>query len=186
MNFYFFWRFYSHSNLSIFLSQYSNFYIIIYDEDDDLHSNNIPVVFYGGMVKGGTYTENVNHYNLLRTIEDMYSLGHAGAAATATDITDCWQSISLLGVNNTATKTASFSVVPNPASDAITFSSSSALSSPATIVVNDAAGRVAGKYTITGTSLQVNTSAYAQGVYSYTISDNSGKINDGKFVITRN
>ena len=31
-----------------------------------------------------------NHYNLLRTIEDMYSLPHAGAAADAQPITGVW------------------------------------------------------------------------------------------------
>jgi len=174
------------SSLKTWALDNNTLYIIIYDEDDDLHGNNIPVVFYGGMVKGGTYTENVNFYYLLRTIEDMYSLTHAGSAATATPITDCWQPITGLGVNNTVNKNLSFTIVPNPASDIVTFNCNIPLTSQATITVTDITGRIAGKYTMTGTSLQVNTSAYVQGIYSYAISDRSGKINDGKFVIAHN
>jgi hypothetical protein len=66
-------------------------FIITFDEDDGFHNNVIPVIFYGPMVKGGTYAENLNHFNLLRTIEDMYGTGHAGKAVSATPITDCWK-----------------------------------------------------------------------------------------------
>jgi acid phosphatase len=43
--------------------------------------NQIATIFAGAHVIHGTYTESagVNHINLLRTIEDMYSLTHAGA-----------------------------------------------------------------------------------------------------------
>jgi titin len=42
------------------------------------------------MVKPGSYPETINHYNVLRTIEDMYGLPHIGNSATATPILDCW------------------------------------------------------------------------------------------------
>jgi hypothetical protein len=44
------------------------------------------------MVATGQYGETINHFNVLRTIEDMYGLSHAGASATATSITDIWTS----------------------------------------------------------------------------------------------
>jgi len=43
------------------------------------------------MVKPGKYSEKINHYNVLRTIEDMYGLLHLGRTATATSITDVWK-----------------------------------------------------------------------------------------------
>ncbi|HEY2575164.1 MAG TPA: hypothetical protein VGI74_02540 [Streptosporangiaceae bacterium] len=46
----------------------------------------------------------INHYSVLRTIEDMYGLPYAGAAATATSITNVWSS------------TASTVTVTNPGS----------------------------------------------------------------------
>ena len=64
--------------------------IVTFDEDDGSGGNNIATLFYGQPVKQGTYTEHINHFNVLRTIEDMYSLPYAGAAASATPITDCW------------------------------------------------------------------------------------------------
>jgi len=36
------------------------------------------------------YAGLTNHYNLLRTIEDGFGLGYAGAAATARPITQIW------------------------------------------------------------------------------------------------
>ena len=65
--------------------------IITWDEDDDLSNNHIPTIFVGSMVKAGHYSETINHYNVLRTPEDMYGLPYAGSSASATPITDVWQ-----------------------------------------------------------------------------------------------
>jgi hypothetical protein len=64
--------------------------IVTWDENDGSTGNIIPTIFVGQHVKVGTYTENINHYNVLRTIEDMYALPYAHSSSTATTITDCW------------------------------------------------------------------------------------------------
>ncbi|MEO8712846.1 MAG: alkaline phosphatase family protein [Parafilimonas sp.] len=65
--------------------------IITYDEDDNSASNKIATVFYGARVATGIYAQTINHYNVLRTLEDANALTtHAGAAATATTINFCW------------------------------------------------------------------------------------------------
>jgi acid phosphatase len=64
--------------------------VVTWDEDDKSHNNQIPTIFVGGPVKPGSYPEPINHYNVLRTIEDAYGLPYAGASATATPITDAW------------------------------------------------------------------------------------------------
>ncbi len=65
--------------------------VLTCDEDDDTDTiNQVPTIFYGQNVVTGTYGEYVNHYSILRTIEDMYGTGYAGASATATPITDVW------------------------------------------------------------------------------------------------
>jgi hypothetical protein len=66
--------------------------ILTWDENDGSASNQIPTIIIGQDVKGGQYSEKINHFNVLRTIEDMYGTGHAGASATATPITDIWTS----------------------------------------------------------------------------------------------
>jgi phosphatidylinositol-3-phosphatase len=65
--------------------------IVTFDEDQGTSANHIVTIFVGPMVKPGKYSEKINHYNVLRTIEDMYSLGHLGNSASATPIKDVWQ-----------------------------------------------------------------------------------------------
>jgi hypothetical protein len=64
--------------------------IVTFDEDDSSASNQIFTLFVGPMVAAGQYSNRINHFNVLRTIEDMYGLTHAGAAASATPITVGW------------------------------------------------------------------------------------------------
>jgi hypothetical protein len=71
--------------------------IITWDEDATLpiigggDGNKVPTIFYGQHARPGTYSEHITHYNMLRTIEDIYGLPHAGASATATPITGIWK-----------------------------------------------------------------------------------------------
>lgn len=65
--------------------------IVTFDEDNGTAGNRIATVFSGAHVKPGSYATRYNHYNLLRTVEDMYGTGHAGNAATATPISEVWQ-----------------------------------------------------------------------------------------------
>lgn len=64
--------------------------IVTWDENDSSAGNHIPTIFDGAMVKPGQYDEAINHYSVLRTVEDMYHLPYAGASAGATPITDIW------------------------------------------------------------------------------------------------
>jgi phosphatidylinositol-3-phosphatase len=64
--------------------------IVTWDEDDGSQNNQIPTIFVGPMVKVGHYAETINHYNILRTLEDAYGLPYANNSSTATPITDCW------------------------------------------------------------------------------------------------
>jgi acid phosphatase len=65
--------------------------IVTWDEDDFGASNHIATLMTGQGIRGGQYNESINHFNVLRTIEDMYHTGHAGASASAAPITDIWQ-----------------------------------------------------------------------------------------------
>ncbi|MFF9508254.1 alkaline phosphatase family protein [Streptomyces sp. NPDC014724] len=66
--------------------------VVTFDEDDELSGNRIPTILYGehvipGSSSGATY----NHYDVLRTLEDLAGLTtHAGHAASASDITGVW------------------------------------------------------------------------------------------------
>ena len=64
--------------------------VFTFDEDDGGSSTQYPIATFivGPGVKPGVYNEAANCFSLLRTFEDMYGLPYAGAAATATPITD--------------------------------------------------------------------------------------------------
>ncbi|MFB6468129.1 alkaline phosphatase family protein [Cytobacillus sp. Hz8] len=64
--------------------------IVTWDEDEGSHKNIIPTFFVGPMVKEGQYNIDVNHFNLLRTVEDIYGLSHAGKAKTSKPIMGVW------------------------------------------------------------------------------------------------
>ncbi|RMI31424.1 alkaline phosphatase family protein [Nocardia stercoris] len=64
--------------------------IVTFDEDDISAANQIPTIFYGAGVTTGNYPERINHFSVLRTLEDMYGLPHNGSAAAATPITDAF------------------------------------------------------------------------------------------------
>jgi hypothetical protein len=65
--------------------------IVTWDEDDFGKANQIPLIFVGPMVKPGKYDENVNHYHLLRTIEDLYHLPVLGESQKVKPITSIWK-----------------------------------------------------------------------------------------------
>jgi len=48
--------------------------IVTFDEAEDGVPNRIPLVVYGQQVLTGSYAQKVNHYSVLRTIEDIYGL----------------------------------------------------------------------------------------------------------------
>lgn len=75
--------------------------VVTWDEDDVSQNNQIPTLLVGPMVKPGSYSETINHYNVLRTLEDMYGLPHAGNSATSVPISDCWQTAVAMEVPST-------------------------------------------------------------------------------------
>ncbi|MCX3062801.1 alkaline phosphatase family protein [Streptomyces beihaiensis] len=65
--------------------------VITFDEDNGSSGNHVPTVLYGGPVAAGSMSSaTYHHYDVLRTIEDMYGLPYAGHAASGKDITGVW------------------------------------------------------------------------------------------------
>jgi hypothetical protein len=81
--------------------------ILTWDEDANdgqPHDQLIPTIMVGANLKPGQYDEAVDHYNLLRTVEDMYGLPYCTANdANASPITDVFSvpepsALALLGI----------------------------------------------------------------------------------------
>ncbi|WP_210747830.1 alkaline phosphatase family protein [Actinomadura latina] len=64
--------------------------IVTFDENDGSSGNKIATLFAGAFVKPGRYPEEIDHYGVLRTIEDAFRLPHAGASASRGPVTDVW------------------------------------------------------------------------------------------------
>lgn len=111
------------TNLSAYITwarTNNSLFILTFDEDDHSQNNQITTVFVGPMVKKGQYANTINHYNLLRTLEDMYGLPYAGSAASASPITNCWTTSTVrLGEDNGDNAVADMTVFPNPATSEI-------------------------------------------------------------------
>ena len=65
--------------------------IVTWDEDDGGHSNRIATIFVGQQVRPGRYGRPIDHYNVLRTIEQAYGLPYRGQAARHYPITWVWR-----------------------------------------------------------------------------------------------
>jgi acid phosphatase len=64
--------------------------IVTFDEDNFTSVNRIYTSFVGAHVKIGSYSEQINHYTVLRTIEAAHGLPGINKAATLSPILDVW------------------------------------------------------------------------------------------------
>lgn len=68
--------------------KHNSLLILTWDTDNTKSGNHIPTLFVGANIVPGQYSETINHYNVLRTIEQAYGLPYAGESASAAPITD--------------------------------------------------------------------------------------------------
>jgi acid phosphatase len=66
-------------------STHNGVLILTFDENDGTAGNQIATILAGN-VNAGQYSQNINHYNVLRTIEDVFGVPALGNAASATPI----------------------------------------------------------------------------------------------------
>lgn len=65
--------------------------IVTFDEDDGGSANHITTIITGQQVRPGRYHTPIDHYNVLRTIEQGYGLPFRGEAKTHYPITSIWR-----------------------------------------------------------------------------------------------
>jgi hypothetical protein len=67
--------------------------ILTWDEaaPDNNGKNQIATLLVGPMVKPGSYSQNITHYSVLRTIEDITGIACTADACKASDLTGMWQ-----------------------------------------------------------------------------------------------
>ena len=165
---------------------HNSLFILTFDEDDGDNLNRVVTIFAGEMVEPGSYSTACNHYDVLRTIEEMYELPFAGNSATATAI-DVWKSENTTSVSNLS---ENFSVLinPNPVSTTAQINVSG---------LNDIAGSTFIIYDMLGNEvrnlsrdIQVHngTCVFSRlgirnGIYFYRLTNSKNRIYTGKIVL---
>jgi acid phosphatase len=65
--------------------------IVTFDEDDNHTKNHIFTVFYGFGIEPGRYSEEIDHYSVLRTIENIETISPLGTSAVRKVISSGWK-----------------------------------------------------------------------------------------------
>jgi acid phosphatase len=79
-----------HNNMDAYAQwakTHNSLLIVTFDEDNGGSSNHIFTTFVGAHTQVGTFSNQINHYNILSTIESSNSLSHLNSA---TEITNVW------------------------------------------------------------------------------------------------
>ena len=79
---------------AIWAMTHNSLLIVTWDEDNGSANNRIATIFVGQMVKGGRSAQHINHYDVLRTIEEMYGLSLLNHTARARTIDRVWRKAS--------------------------------------------------------------------------------------------
>jgi acid phosphatase len=71
---------------------HNSLFVLTFDEDaGNTPSNHILTIFVGPMVQAGDYPARIDHYSVLRTLEDMYGVPATGGAVDAEPIIGVWK-----------------------------------------------------------------------------------------------
>ncbi len=65
--------------------------IVTFDEDDGSENNRIATIFLGAVVKPGRYGQRIDHYSLLRMVEELYGLPYLGESFSALPVMAIWK-----------------------------------------------------------------------------------------------
>jgi hypothetical protein len=71
---------------------HNSLFVVTFDEDNQTDGNHIPTVVAGAGIKPSRYAGRVDHYGLLRTLQDMYGLRPTSLSAGAAPVRGVWTS----------------------------------------------------------------------------------------------
>ncbi|MFI7243417.1 alkaline phosphatase family protein [Streptomyces qinglanensis] len=158
--------------------------IATFDEDNFTSVNQIYTVAVGAHVKAGYQSgTQIDHFSVLRTLEDMYGLSPLGSAANRSPITDAWTtSGSALSVTDPGTRSGP---VDRPdslqlkATGGTTPYTWSATGLPAGLSLDSATGRISGTPTTAGSrtvtaTVEDATGATASTTFTWTVTGSGG------------
>ncbi len=163
---------------------HNSLFILTWDEDDNTPTNQIATLLIGEKVQAGTYTQILNHYNLLRTREDMFGLHYCGARASATSIDFCWARPSGISPGSPIKHTSALELgqnYPNPFNPSTRITYTLKTAGMVKITVFDIMGRVVSTLVNESQdqgahSVVFNADKLAGGLYFYTLQTGSSSV----------
>jgi Phosphoesterase family. len=78
------------SSYASWAQTHNSLLLITFDEADHGPGNHIATILVGPMVRPGDTSQRIDHYGVLRTLEDMYGLPPVGGAIDARPLTGIW------------------------------------------------------------------------------------------------
>jgi hypothetical protein len=74
----------------VWAAKHNSQFILTFDEDNKTNGNHIATIVAGARVKPGQYRTRVDHYHLLRTLQDMYGLRPTGLSDRRSSLRGIW------------------------------------------------------------------------------------------------
>ncbi|MCW3091168.1 MAG: acid phosphatase [Ferruginibacter sp.] len=74
---------------------HNSIFLLSFDEDDGLHNNQVLTTITGEHIAAGNYNQPVTHYNILRTMEELYQLPYAGRSAGSLALQSIWKTVAV-------------------------------------------------------------------------------------------
>ncbi|OPC77094.1 hypothetical protein B4N89_41745 [Embleya scabrispora] len=146
--------------------------ITTFDEDDFRSVNQIHTVFVGQNVKAGYQSPTqINHYSVLRTLEDMHGLPPLGEATRKTAVTDAWSATAgpvITAPGNQGATAGTATTLQLSASGGTAPYTWAATGLPAGLSLDPTLGRVSGTPTTPGTASVTVTAKDAAGAVATT------------------
>ncbi len=157
----------------------NSLFILTFDEDDGIiiggvqtTSNQIVTMFIGGMVNGGHYANKINHFSVLRTIEDMYALPQCDSSAFYGPITNVWNTTGI----QQHTSNNSISVYPVPTSEKLNINITADTEDKTVLTITDLSGKVVKEEELTivsgNNAIETNVKNLSNGFYFLKLTGN--------------
>jgi hypothetical protein len=163
---------------------HNSLFILTFDEGRTDSDNRIVTIISGQNVVAGRYNEKLNHYNLLRTIEDIYGICYTSANdSAASPITSCWDS-SVTSTNEIKTPLNNIRIFPNPFSSSTTLQSDISFKE-ATLTVYNPYGQVVREMkNISGNTVTLFRENLPNGLYFIELTQDHKIIKTDKLLLT--
>jgi hypothetical protein len=135
------------------------------------------------MVKHGSYDRYLNHYNLLRTLEDLYGVQTCGGSATTFPVDFLWKrDVPLSGIKENEASFHKLTISPVPCSDQMNISISSPSPENEVIIsLCEVSGRIAREKKISLSTGENNfafeVKGLSNGIYFLNVSGNEINLN---------